>query len=220
MLYYVPSTVSKTTCIGNSLSTINIGFSSLDTGLKTLSTYAVDSINFLSSTMISVSSTLANRIDFLSSTMISVSSTLANRIDFLSSSMISVSSTLANRVDFLSASINYLSANLVDNYYNPDVVYHAPSGAVIWDASLTRNNVNLVLSSNCYFPNPTNMLSGQQGNISIMSSGTSGYSITAFDDKWKFANSDTAMTVNLPNPRNLIRYYYDGSVILSEMLRF
>jgi len=112
MPYYIPDYVSKTTCIGNTLSTFNTSFSNLDTRLFQLSTYTVNSINFLSSTMISVSSVLDSRINFLSSTMISVSSELNNRINFLSSSMISVSSELNNRINFLSSSMISVSSDL------------------------------------------------------------------------------------------------------------
>jgi hypothetical protein len=70
MPYYIPDLVSKTTCIGNTLSTFNTSFSNLDTRLFQLSTYSVNSVNFLSSTMISVSSVLDSRINFLSSAVI------------------------------------------------------------------------------------------------------------------------------------------------------
>ena len=197
MLYYVPATVSKTTCIGNSLSTINIGFTALDNNLQALSAWTVSSINFLSATMISVSSTLQNEIEFLSSTMISVSS------------------NLQGQVNYLSAGVNYLSANIVNT---PGTLTHAPSGGISWNALTVGRNANLVLSSNCYMRNPTNFVAGQQGNISIVSSGTSGYSVTAFDSLWRFSGS-TSMNVS-PNGRNLIKYYYDGTMILSQMLQY
>jgi len=215
MLYYVPATVSKTTCIGNSLSTINIGFTALDNNLQALSAWTVSSINFLSATMISVSSTLQNEIEFLSSTMISVSSNLQGQVNYLSSTMISVSSNLQGQVNYLSAGVNYLSANIVNT---PGTLTHAPSGGISWNALTVGRNANLVLSSNCYMRNPTNFVAGQQGNISIVSSGTSGYSVTAFDSLWRFSGS-TSMNVS-PNGRNLIKYYYDGTMILSQMLQY
>ena len=67
--------------------------------------------------------------------------------------------------------------------------------------------------------NPLNMVPGQQGNISIISSGTSAYSITAFGNSWIFSNNTSAMKT-VPNARNLIRYYYDGAVVLSQMLQY
>lgn len=215
MLYYVPATVSKTTCIGNSLSTINIGFTALDNNLQQLSAWTVSSINFLSATMISVSSTLQNEINFLSSTMISVSSTLQSEVNYLSSTMVSVSSNLQGQVNYLSASVNYLSANIVNT---PGTLTHEPSGGISWNFNTIGRNANLVLSSNCYMRNPTNFVAGQQGNISIVSSGTSGYSITAFGNAWRFSGS-TSMNVT-SGGRNLIKYYYDGTMILSEMLQY
>ena len=215
MLYYVPSTVDKSTCIGNSLSTINIGFSSLDNSLQGLSAWTVSSVNFLSATMISVSATLQSEINFLSSTMISVSSTLQSEVNYLSATVVSVSANLQGQVDTINSEINYLSANIVNNPYT---IYHEPSGGITWDIGATGRNANLTLSSNCYMRNPLNMVAGQQGNISIHSSGTSGYSITAFAANWIFSGS-RSMNVS-PSARNLIRYYYDGSVILSQMLQF
>ena len=216
MLYYVPATVDKSTCIGNSLSTINIGFSSLDNNLQGLSAWTVSSINFLSATMISVSSTLQNEIQFLSSTMISVSSTLQTEINYLSSNIVSVSANLQGQINTINTEINYLSANIVNSPYT---IYHEPSGGITWDIARTGRNANLTLSSNCYMRNPLNMVAGQQGNISIISSGTSAYSITAFGNNWLFANNASAMKA-VPNARNLIKYYYDGAAVLSQMIQF
>jgi hypothetical protein len=78
MPYYIPATVSKNTCIGNTLSTFNASFTSLDSRLYELSTYTVNSVNFLSSTMISVSSVLDSRVNFLSSAVNYVSANVVN----------------------------------------------------------------------------------------------------------------------------------------------
>ena len=214
MLYYVPKTVSKSTCIGNSLSTINIGFSSLDTNLEKLSAYAVSSINFLSATMISVSSNLQNQINYLSSTMISVSSNLQNQVNYLSASIVN----LKNEVDYLSSSINYLSAHTVTDWFTQHTITHEPSGKILWDVATTGPNVNLILSSNCWFKNPTNLLSGQEGNITVTSSGVSGYSISAYENKFAF-NGSTSTNEN-PNGKNLIHYYYDGSQLLCKLSQY
>lgn len=223
MLYYVPSTVEKTTCIGNSLSTINIGFSSLDTSLEELSSYAVESINFLSATMISVSSQLQSDIDFLSATMISVSSDLYTQMNvassFLQTEIDYVSATFGTEIDYLSASFDFLSAFVVHVDETPDTIYHAPSGRTEWDAGSTRRNVNLTLSSNTHFGTPSNLSLGAEGNIVITSSATSGFSITGYDSIWQFERNNTTMTV-APCATNLIRYYYTGTMLLSEMLRF
>ena len=45
MPYYTPNLVSKTTHVGNSLSSFNLSFSALDTNLYNLSAYTVDSIS-------------------------------------------------------------------------------------------------------------------------------------------------------------------------------
>ena len=100
----------------------------------------------------------------------------------------------------------------------PGTLTHAPSGGISWNALTVGRNANLVLSSNCYMRNPTDFVAGQQGNISIVSSGTSGYSVTAFDSLWRFSGS-TSMNVS-PNGINLIKYYYDGTMILSQMLQY
>lgn len=66
MYYYLPATlVSRTMYVGDSLSILNNCFTSLDTGLFTLSTYTNNRINFLSSTVISVSSNLQTQINNL-----------------------------------------------------------------------------------------------------------------------------------------------------------
>jgi hypothetical protein len=127
-----------------------------------------------------------------------------------------VSADVYNQLSVIDSEINYLSASIVNA---PSTIYHEPSGGITWNISKTGQNVNLTLSSNCYFRNPLNLAAGQQGNISIVSSGTSGYSITAFQSNWKFSNNLSAMNVS-PSGRNLIKYYYDGAYILSEMLKF
>ena len=71
MPFYIPTLVSKFECIGNTLSTFNISFSTLDTNLYNLSNYTVASVNFLSSRMISVSSNLQSQINFVSANTVS-----------------------------------------------------------------------------------------------------------------------------------------------------
>jgi len=239
MPYYIPDYVSKTTCIGNTLSTFNTSFSNLDTRLFQLSTYTVNSINFLSSTMISVSSVLDSRINFLSSTMISVSSVLNNRINFLSSSMISVSSELNNRINFLSSSmisvsgnlttlidtassnlrtqINYISANAVNNYITQGVLTNV-AGQINWNFATVGTNAKLDLFSNARLNNPTGLLAGQTGNL-IVDIGTSARSITSFGNLWTFGSVSSAFTTTL-SAKNLISYYYDGEQLLSNLVKF
>ena len=107
-LRYVPRSISSAECVGNTLSTINISFSALDTATHLLSTH----VDFLSSTMISVSSTLQSRIMFLSTKMIEVSSVLQTEINFLSATMQTVSGNLQSEINFLSATMQTVSGNL------------------------------------------------------------------------------------------------------------
>ena len=221
MPYYIPDYVSKTTCIGNTLSTFNTSFSNLDTRLFQLSTYTVNSVNFLSSTMISVSSVLDSRINFLSSSMISVSSELNNRINFLSSSMISVSGNLTTLIDTASSNlrtqINYISANAVNNYITQGVLTNV-AGQINWNFTTVGTNAKLDLFSNARLNNPTGLSAGQTGNL-IVDIGTSARSITSFGNLWTFGSVSSAFTTTL-SAKNLISYYYDGEQLLSNLVKF
>lgn len=88
--YYLPATlVSSNMYVGDSLSLLNACFTSLDLGLYNLSSYSTNSINFLSSTVVSVSSTLSTNINFLSSSILSANNELL-KIDNLQISSIDV----------------------------------------------------------------------------------------------------------------------------------
>ena len=192
MPYYIPDLVSKTTCIGNTLSTFNTSFSNLDTRLYQLSTYSVNSVNFLSSTMISVSSVLNSRINFLSSTMISVSSDLKTQI-------------------------NYVSANVVNDYITQGVLTNN-NGQIDWNFSTVGNNAKIDLFSSARLNNPTGLLSGQTGNL-VVEIGTANRSITSFGNLWTFVGGLSTLTTTL-NAKNVISYYYDGENLLSSLMRF
>ena len=156
MPFYIPALVSKFECIGNTLSTFNISFSNLDTNLYNLSNYTVNSVNFLSSTMVSVSSTLKSNINFLSSTMVSVSSTLRNDINFLSSTMVSVSSTLRNDINFLSSSIAFVSATVISDYVKQGTLQCPPEGQTVsWNVLTNGRNTSMNLTANVRMNNPT-----------------------------------------------------------------
>jgi hypothetical protein len=71
-LFYFSKVPAMSECIGNSLSTINMDLSSLDNKLYELSAFAVNSVNFLSSSIGSVSSNLQTQINFISSELNSV----------------------------------------------------------------------------------------------------------------------------------------------------
>ena len=225
MPYYIPDLVSKTTCIGNTLSTFNTSFSNLDTRLYQLSTYTVNSVNFLSSTMISVSSVLNSRINFLSSAMISVSSDLRTQIFNTSSSIInqlsSTSSFTINYLNtqdaFLSSSINYVSANVVNDYITQGVL--TPLGdQVNWNFSTVGNNAKLNLSSDVRLNNPTGLLNGQTGNL-IVEIDTLNSTITSFGTLWTFTGLASTLNVNV-GAKNVISYYYDGEQLLSSLISF
>ena len=236
MPYYIPDLVSKTTCIGNTLSTFNTSFSNLDTRLYQLSTYTVNSVNFLSSTMISVSSVLNSRINFLSSAMISVSSDLRTQIFNTSSDLrtqiFNTSSSIINQLSstssftinylntqdaFLSSSINYVSANVVNDYITQGVL--TPLGdQVNWNFSTVGNNAKLNLSSDVRLNNPTGLLNGQTGNL-IVEIDTLNSTITSFGTLWTFTGLASTLNVNV-GAKNVISYYYDGEQLLSSLISF
>jgi hypothetical protein len=219
MPYYIPDLVSKTTCIGNTLSTFNISFSNLDTRLYQLSTYTVNSVNFLSSTMISVSSVLNNRINFLSSAIISVSSDLRTQIFNTSSETLTqlnyVSSFLRTEDVFLSSSINYVSANVVDDYISQGVLTNN-SGIINWDFSTVGNNAKIWLSSDAHLNNPTGLIAGQTGNL-IVKIDVLNATLTSFGNLWTFTGAFSSLN-NALSAKNILSYYYDGEEIISNLI--
>jgi hypothetical protein len=213
MPYYIPDLVSKTTCIGNTLSTFNTSFSNLDTRLFQLSTYTVNSVNFLSSTMISVSSVLNSRINFLSSAMISVSSNLLNQISSTSSFIMTELSSLNNDIQFV-------SSNLIPFYISQGSVPCPSAGrTVTWNTVDTGNNVIIPLTANVRMGNLNGLSAGQTGNIVVAISATGGVSITSYDTSWVFTNNLSSMTTTLSS-RNMISYYFDGTYMLSNLTKF
>jgi hypothetical protein len=219
MPYYIPNFVSKTSCIGNALSTFNISFSSLDTNLHNLSTYTINSINYLSS-----------QIGYLSSQIAEVSGTLNTRINYLSSSVVGVSgnlstavyysSTLAtNAINTLSTNINYVSANVVGHYIKQgNLICPSNGGTLNWNFSTIGNNAYLPLSANIRLGNPTGLSAGQTGNL-IINVTTVGKTITSFDTSWTFTGNVSSLATSV-NSRNVISYYYDGSQLLSSFIKF
>jgi hypothetical protein len=214
MPYYIPDLVSKTTCIGNTLSTFNTSFSNLDTRLFQLSTYTVNSVNFLSSTMISVSSVLNSRINFLSSAMISVSSDLRTQINTTSSDLRTQINTTSSD---LKTQINYISANVVEDYITQGVL-NPVGDQVNWNFSTVGNNAKINLSSDVRLNNPTGLLTGQTGNL-IVQIDTINSSITSFGNLWLFGGGFSSLEVTL-SAKNIISYYYDGEYLLSNLISF
>lgn len=228
MPYYIPDLVSKTTCIGNTLSTFNISFSNLDTRLYQLSTYTVNSVNFLSSTMISVSSVLNSRINFLSSAMISVSSDLRTQISNASSNVLTqLSNTsgflftqdafLSSSINFVSAGVVFVSANVVNDYISQGTLTNN-NGDIDWNFSTIGNNAFIELSSSARLNNPSGLLAGQSGNV-LLKIMNDGATISAFGSRWTFVEGNSSVYA-LSGFKNLISYYYDGEDLLSNIIYF
>jgi hypothetical protein len=224
MPYYIPDYVSKTTCIGNTLSTFNTSFSNLDTRLFQLSTYSVNSVNFLSSTMISVSSVLDSRVNFLSSTMISVSSDLRTQIFTTSSDLRTqintTSSDLRTQINTTSSDlrtqIDYVSANVVNDYVFQNTVFNGADGSTLtWNVNTRGNNIYIPLSSNIRLDNPTGLNAGDSGNIAINIS-VAGKSISSYGSFWTFNNGISTVNTIL-NSNSLISYYYNGTKLLASL---
>jgi hypothetical protein len=229
MPFYIPALVSKFECIGNTLSTFNISFSNLDTNLYNLSNYTVNSVNFLSSTMVSVSSTLKSNINFLSSTMVSVSSNLKSNINFLSSTTIAVSSSLQNNINFLSSNMISVSSNLqnqinlssfvISEYIKQGTLVCPRDGQSInWSVTANGRNASMNLSANVRMNNPTDLIAGESGNL-VVNIQTAGKAITSFGNIWNFVNDFSSLNTAL-STKNVISYYFDGTQMLSNLLIF
>lgn len=215
MPYYIPDLTPKTTCVGNTLSTFNISFSSLDTNLYNLSTYSVNSINYLSATMVSVSSTLTTRINYLSTTMVSVSSELQSDINYLSASMIGTSGNIMNEMAFVSTSVDYVSSMVVKDFILQGNLYINSAAEIDWNFDTVGNNAIIYLSSFAKLNTPTEMYAGQSGNliIKVMSAGAE---LSAFGAGWTFVDYNSAFYTTL-NAKNIISYYYDGEQLLTNI---
>lgn len=204
MPYYINSPTTKTTCIGNALSSFNFNFSNLDTNLYQLSSYTVNSVNYLSSSLVSVSAKLTSSINYLSASIISVSSNLITQ-------MSNTSALLFNQV-------NYVSANVINNYITQGTLYTPTGGGTVnWNFSTVGTNAKIYLTGgNITLANPTGLLAGQSGNLVVELSSTAGLKISGYGDKWKFPNSLSSMSTAASSV-NLINFYYDGRSLLSTM---
>jgi len=218
MPYYIPNTVSKTTCLGNSLSTFNISFTALDTNIHNLSVYTPLPMNYLSSTMVSVSSELTTKINYLSSTMVSVSGQLNTIVFNTSSSIMNEMLSLSNYTLVLSSQTDSISSNIVENYIvQGNLRVPTGGGTVNWDFSTVGTNAKLPLTANAVIANPTSLSAGHCGNLTIGSS--AGMNITAYGSLWTFSNTYSSLNT-AANATNIISYYYDGSMIFSTMVNF
>jgi hypothetical protein len=193
MPHYIPRLIASTECLGNSLSTINLGFSALDTNLQALSVYTVNSVNFLSSSMISVSSTLQTEINFLSATMQSVSANLQTEINFLSA---------ASR-----------------SYHTQGTIYQQSNGVITWDVSLAGHNAKVILSANGVLNNILNVSAGEIGNLVLQVSGIGAPSLTGWGSNFIFSNGLSSMSTGV-DAYNLLTFYFDGLKYLSTLSKF
>jgi hypothetical protein len=208
--HYVPTFSSKTTCIGNTLSTFNISFSNLDTNLYNLSTYTVNSVNYLSSTLVSVSSNLGTRVDTVSSF---VFSNLNPRVTSISAQVINI--------------IEYYNTVIAQTYYAP-ISYTTVSDnqslslnfGVVTNLS-EKQNAQIRLRHNVNIADFPFAANGLNGNISIFID-TAGKTITGFGPTWRFSGT-SALNTSL-SARNLIKYYVDSinnsTRILAELKTF
>jgi hypothetical protein len=229
-MYYFADLIDKTSCVGNSLSTINHDLSSLDlalygvdTDLTTLSAYfralsasTTAKTDYLSSQIISVSSNLSNRIISVSSNLSTLSayylaldaSTTA-KTNYLSSQIISVSSNLLNTIKTISAS--------TPSFYQQTIY---PTGnSINYDFTLHGSNVKTEISSNLFFNNISNLDQGEYGKILLKVYPTSGVSITGWGNQWTFSNTSSTFKFSA-SAYNMIDYYYSDSRIFAQVARF
>lgn len=199
---YIYNVVNPYWCVGNSLSTINMNFTALDVALSALSAYTVASVNFLSSTMIAVSSTLESEIE-------SLSALVSSEINFLS----------ANN-QFLQSEINYLSANTVLNYYQEGTIYQASNGIIAWNFANDGRNVRVVLSANGFLQNISGANSGEIGNIVIQSNGVSGYTLTGYGSQWMFSGGLSSMTTAISSYNRIEVFNDQNTKFLGTMFKY
>ena len=223
MPFYIQNPITMTTCIGDSLATFNINFSALDTNLYNLSTYSHTSIDYLSSTVVSVSSQLASEVNYLSSSLVSVSGILNNEIYTASSytynQLLNLSSYTYAYDAYLDTNMRYVSSHLINDYVAQGTLYCPSDGQSLnWDTSIIGHNARVVLSANIHLANPTNMRTGQGGNL-ILAISTAGKAVTSYGNLWTFS-SHISSTYATMSATNLISYYYDGSKILSTMTKY
>jgi len=220
MPYYIPNTVSKTTCLGNSLSTFNISFTALDTNIHNLSVYTPLPMNYLSSTMVSVSSELTTKINYLSSTMVSVSGQLNTIVFNTSSSIMNEMLSLSNYTLVLSSYVSYVSANVINDYVRQgNLRVPTGGGTVNWDFSTVGTNAKLPLTANAVIANPTSLSAGQAGNLVVQIGGVAGMDITSYGSLWTFTGYVSSLNT-AANATNIISYYYDGISLFSNVVNF
>ena len=224
MPYYIPNLVSKTSCLGNSLSTFNTSFTALDTNLYNLSTYTYTGVNYLSTKLVSVSSTLTNSINYLSSKMVSVSGELDTAVYNTSSYLMEEVTTLSGYTTAFDLSLlNTLytissdSSTYIEriDWYTTDV----GDQNIILDMSEHMNFGIILYVNDAVITNPVSAFAGQSGNIKLA---TYNRTVSSFGSMWTFSNNYSAVTrgTNLVPVTNIISYYYDGYRFLASMANF
>lgn len=185
--------INQKSCIGNTLSTLNMNTTALDLAVSALSAATINRINFLSS-----------GVSFLSS-----------GVSFLSSGV----SFLSSYAETNRTQINYVSANVVLDSERQNNIYQDSNGNVTWNISAHGRNVFLTLTSNGLLRTLEGAVAGQEGNLIINSFSTSGVSLTGYGLRWIFKDGVSAMNAT-PNAAHKIHVYYTGLSALGELAKF
>lgn len=230
-LYYLPTLIDKTQCLGNTLSTINIALSTLDNVLFDLSTYTSTNISLLSgdidalTTATNIASTQLYTAIYTASTTLytdlytQVHDSSATLTSFIVANSSSIAA-LSAQTTFLTNSFQ-IASTLVPSF-TQNTIYQLPNGVINYDPTVSGPNVKVQLSANGFLANPTNLLNGHFGKIVLLSSPTTGLSLTGYGSQWSFSNFLSGMSVGL-NARNMIDYYFDASPtpkVLATMNRY
>lgn len=215
MPFYIPDVPDKKSCIGNTLSSIQISLTALDTNLKTISSQ----VSFVSSSLVTTSATLTSHVNFLSSSMISTSANIMTHVNYVSSQLNSASATLALEIDAVQTHVNYVSANVIADYVRQGTINQGSDGSINWDALTQGHNAKVILLRNGNLNNPTGMSAGDTANLVLQIGGTAGVSVTAFGNNYLFGNGISALTTTA-SAYNLMSLYYDGSKFLSNIVSF
>ena len=80
-------------------------------------------------------------------------------------------------------------------------------------------NVKVTLTANGRLQNLEGAFAGQTGNLIIVSSPTTGCSLTSYGNLWSFSSFTSSMTV-AASAYNKIHVYNDGIRSLAEMYKF
>lgn len=232
---YLPSVIDKKSCVGNTLSTINISLSTLDNVLFNLSIYTSASVNGLSASQDALALACNIFSGQLYTDIYTASTALYGDIYSDLSTQIYVASSILTTYTYAnSANIQTLFGQTVSNLntihavsanapsFTQNTIYQLPNGIINYDPTISGPNVKVQLSANGFLANPTNLANGHFGKIVLLSSPTTGLSLTGYGNQWAFSNFTSGMSIGL-NARNMIDYYFDASPtpkVLATMNRY